>query len=160
MPTTYAAPESAVSPGGTVQIYYKVEDWKPGCGKAKVTLKIATLQKKTKASVSFGTKATNRVHHSSYRCGLPAGKYICYVYARDIAGNPPYEMYYSYLTVKAGASSSGATSATTALRQWAPGGAPMAVAAEGVLGSDAELGRAPFVPLGSSAGQLKYMGLD
>ena len=102
LPTTIAENDARVVAGGSAGLGFAVADYKPGCGAARCTLKIATTTGKVVRSVSLGLRKTNRWYAYSYRASLPAGKYRWYIYARDIAGNPPYVMYYSILTVGGG----------------------------------------------------------
>jgi photosystem II stability/assembly factor-like uncharacterized protein len=99
MPTTSARNNVRVAKGASVTLRYRIDDWKPGCGAAKATLKIMNQSGKVIRSKALGTKKTNALLSYRYRCDLPPGVYGWYIYARDIAGNPPYKMYYSLIGV-------------------------------------------------------------
>jgi photosystem II stability/assembly factor-like uncharacterized protein len=113
LPTTIAANDARVAVGGTASLRFGVADYKPGCGAARCTLKIATSTGKVVRSVSLGLRKTNRWYTYAYKSGLSAGRYRWYIYARDIAGNPPYIMYYSILTVGGGSGAAPADGVAT-----------------------------------------------
>lgn len=83
---TWPLNHPSVARGGTTTLKYRIYDPTPGCGKAKVTLMIATKTRVIK-KVSIGTVATNKTISYRYRCGLARGTYYWGVSATDIAGN-------------------------------------------------------------------------
>jgi len=85
-PTTRAYAAS-VKKGKKVKLGYRVNDPLPGCGKAKVTLKIYKGEKLRKTLRIKGACACNVKKTYSWRCTLAKGSYTVKVYATDIAGN-------------------------------------------------------------------------
>jgi hypothetical protein len=97
-PTTkaYAA---TVRRGKTVALRYKVLDARPGCEKAKVTLKILS-GKRVVRTLKAGPYKSNITRSYRWRCGLPRGRYTLKVYATDIAGNAQAKVSTARLTVR------------------------------------------------------------
>ena len=98
-PTTTAY-KASVKKGKKVKLGYKVTDASPGCGKAKVTLKIFRGRKLMKTLKLSGTTACNAKQSSSWKCSLKKGSYTLTAYATDIAGNAQGKVGSARLTVK------------------------------------------------------------
>lgn len=84
-PTTTAY-RTRVTQGRRVRLAYKVNDTLPGCGKARVTIKVfrgATVRQ----TLKLGIRPSNLKQSVAWRCRLPRGRYTLKVYATDIAGN-------------------------------------------------------------------------
>ena len=82
-----------------VNLRYRVNDAKPGCGGATVTLKIYKGSK-LKKTLSLGKHATNVTLAFHWKCTLAKGSYTIKVYATDLAGNKQSKVGSAKLKVK------------------------------------------------------------
>lgn len=87
-PTTRALYRASVRRYRYVTLRYRVNDTKPTCGKATVTIRIKNLRGRTVKTLKPGLKSVNTNLGWRFRCGLARGNYRFWVYATDRAGNP------------------------------------------------------------------------
>ena len=97
-PTT-SAYAATVKKGTRVTLAFKVNDPRPGCGRATVVLRVYRGGK-LKATLKAGSRVTNLKAGYRWRCTQARGLYTIKVYATDIAGNRQVRVGSARLTVK------------------------------------------------------------
>jgi hypothetical protein len=88
--------------GRKVKLVCRVNDARPGCGRAAVTFKISTAAKRPKLVRTIrlaGSQACNARITYTWRCALKRGAYVLKVFATDIAGNAQRKAGSALLTV-------------------------------------------------------------
>ena len=98
-PTTRAY-LATVRTAETVNLGFRVNDALPGCGSARVALKLYQGSALKKTIKLPGTYTCNLRQTYSWRCTLAKGNYTLKVYATDLAGNVQSKVGSAKLTVK------------------------------------------------------------
>lgn len=97
-------PETRLSPtvvrrGGTAKLEYRVTDPVPGCGRARVVLRVYEGDA-LRASLRPGVIPTTRGQRFLWTCRLAPGRYTMRAYATDVAGNVQRRVGSASLTVR------------------------------------------------------------